>query len=221
MNTSGKSGAAPFRLLTLAAMALLAVAYFSPIWWVALAAPQYPPDAFPDGIRIEFHFNGVMNGCHTRPRTEIDVDNDEALDCVHEMNTINHYIGMKPIAEGAKYEIMVAPYLFVAMGLLLVAFMFYSGPFWWLLAAPAILVPVGFVIDYSGWLWYFGHTLSPWGAFTVKPFMPTVFGEGKVAQFSTFSYPTYGFGLLVAASLALILAVLLRRKQLQGGRDGK
>ena len=50
------------------------------------------------------------------------------------------------------------------------------------------------MIDYSAWLWYFGHTLSPWGAFTVKPFMPTVFGEGKVAQFSTFSYPTYGFG---------------------------
>ena len=64
----------PFRLLALAAMALLALAFFSPIWWVALTAPQYPPDAFPDGIRIEFHFNGVMNGCHTRPRTEIDVD---------------------------------------------------------------------------------------------------------------------------------------------------
>ncbi|WP_298428884.1 hypothetical protein [Rhodoblastus sp.] len=219
MNNSGKPGAAPFRLLTLAAMALLAMAFFSPIWWVALTAPQYPADAFPDGIRIEFHFNGVMNGCHTRPRAEI--ESDETLDCVHEMNTINHYIGMKPIAEGAKFEIALAPYIFIALGLMLVAFMFYSGPLWWLLALPAILVPLGFVIDYSGWLWYFGHTLSPMGAFTVKPFMPTVFGEGKVAQFSTFSYPTYGFGLLVASSLALVVAVLLRRKQLRAARGGQ
>ena len=72
--------------------------------------------------------------------------------------------------------------------------------------------------DYSGWLWYFGHTLSPLGAFTVKAFMPTVFGEGKVAQFSTFSYPNYGFALLLAASAALILAALLRRKQLMSQR---
>jgi hypothetical protein len=137
---------------------------------------------------------------------------------VQEMNTINHFIGMHPIAAGAKYELVAAPYLFAGMGVLLIAFMFYSGPFWWLLALPAILVPVGFVIDYSGWLWWFGHTLSPTGAFTVKPFMPTVFGEGKVAQFSTFSYPSYGFGLLLLASVALLLALLIRRKELRQAR---
>jgi hypothetical protein len=38
-------------------------AYFSPIWWVSLTAPNYPKDAFPDGIRIHFHFDGVYNGC--------------------------------------------------------------------------------------------------------------------------------------------------------------
>lgn len=216
MTSSATSGAAPFRLLTLVAMALLAVAFFSPIWWVSLKAPNYPPETFPDGVRIHFQFNGVKNGCELRKSQEVDEDN-EALDCVHEMNTINHYIGMQPIAAGAKTEIMIAPYLFVAMGLAMLAFMFYSGPFWALLALPPILTPLGFIVDYSAWLWYFGHSLSPMGAFTVKPFMPTVFGEGKVAQFSTFSYPHYGFGLLVAASLIMILAVLLRRKQLRRG----
>ena len=49
--------------LTAVAMVLMIVAYFSPIWWVSLTAPNYPPDAFPDGIRIHFHFNGVFNGC--------------------------------------------------------------------------------------------------------------------------------------------------------------
>ena len=52
------------------------------------------------------------------------------------------------------------------------------------------------------------------GAFTLKPFMPTVFGDGKVAQFTTHSYPHYGFGLMVASSLLLLLAALIRRKQL-------
>jgi hypothetical protein len=214
MTQSPKPSAMPFRLLTLIGMALLAAAFFSPIWWVSLKAPNYPPQTFPDGVRIHFQFTGVKNGCELRKSQEVEEDN-EALDCVHEMNTINHYIGMHPIASGAKYELMAAPYLFAGMGVMLLAFLFYSGPFWWVLALPAILVPLGFVADYAGWLWWFGHTLSPMGAFTVKPFMPTVFGEGKVAQFSTFSYPHYGFGFLVAASLVLLLAVLLRRKQLR------
>nr|HNH99498.1 hypothetical protein [Rhodocyclaceae bacterium] len=65
------------------------------------------------------------------------------------------------------------------------------------------------------WLWFFGHNLHPWGAFTVKPFMPTVLGEGKVAQFSTYSYPYWGYALLVVVFVCLMLALLLRRKQLR------
>jgi hypothetical protein len=67
-----------------------------------------------------------------------------------------------------------------------------------LLALVPAMLPVFFVIDYAGWLWFFGHNMHPWGAFTVKPFMPTVFGEGKVAQFSTFSYPYWGYALAAA-----------------------
>ena len=202
-----------FRLLTVAGMILLAVAYFSPIWWVSLKAPNYPPETFPQGVRIHFHFDSVQNGCEIRQNKE--VDEDEALDCVHEMNTINHYIGMHPIAEGARMEQIAAPYIFAGFGVMLVAFMFYKGRFWWLLPLGPIGLPVGFVIDYSYWLWWFGHTLNPWGAFTVKPFMPTVFGEGKVAQFSTYSYPHYGYLLLLAGAAALLLALLIRRKQLR------
>ena len=49
--------------LTLIALVAMIAAYFAPIWWVSLTAPNYPPDAFPDGIRIHFHFDGVYNGC--------------------------------------------------------------------------------------------------------------------------------------------------------------
>jgi len=84
-----------------------------------------------------------------------------------------------------------------------------------LLALIPGLLPLFYLIEYSGWLWFFGHNLHPWGAFTVKPFMPTVFGEGKVAQFSTYSYPHWGYGLLMVVFFCLMLALLLRRKQLR------
>jgi hypothetical protein len=88
-------------------------------------------------------------------------------------------------------------------------------PFVLLLALVPALLPVFFVLDYAGWLWFFGHNLHPWGAFTVKPFMPTVFGEGKVAQFSTYSYPYYGYALLLVSGIAMALAMLIRRKMLR------
>jgi len=311
--------------LTLIALVTMIAAYFAPIWWVSLTAPNYPPDAFPDGIRIHFHFDGVYNGCTaagkgTRMAGEIiqkDLGHDderynpildaqknvdkgaEGLDCVHEMNTINHYVGMFPIATGAPVEKPLAKFFFGFFAVMLLAFAatrqklrltiltlgfaavaawaivdqyvlghlashveayvseagtFFKEPdkirhwgdnvtfythiaigfliaamvivvigvwkfryFQLLLAAVPGLLPVFFVIEYAGWLWFFGHNMHPWGAFTVKPFMPTVFGEGKVAQFSTFSYPYWGYGLLLVTFAALALAILLRRKQIREG----
>ena len=76
-------------------------------------------------------------------------------------------------------------------------------------------IDAAFLADFTYWLWWFGHNLHEWAAFSVKPFMPTVLGEGKVAQFSTYAYPSYGFAIVVVGSLCLALALLIRRKQLQ------
>ena len=92
-----------------------------------------------------------------------------------------------------------------------------GGLLYWLLVLVPIALPLFFLIDYSAWLWWYGHTLNDMGAFTVKPFMPTVFGQGKVAQFATHSYPAIGFGLMLAMTALLALAALLRRKELRGG----
>ena len=73
-------------------------------------------------------------------------------------------------------------------------------------------MPAIFLVDFSGWLWWYGHTLNDMGAFTVKPFMPTVFGDGKVAQFTTHSYPYLGFGLMVLCSVILVIAANQRFK---------
>jgi len=45
--------------------------------------------------------------------------------------------------------------------------------------------------------------------------MPTVFGDGKVAQFTTHSYPAVGFFVLLGVFILLLLSVLIRRKALK------
>ncbi|MCB1858024.1 MAG: hypothetical protein KDI63_07120 [Gammaproteobacteria bacterium] len=91
-----------------------------------------------------------------------------------------------------------------------------GGVLYWLLVLVPLALPLFFVIDYSAWLWWYGHTLNDMGAFSVKPFMPTVFGQGKVAQFATHSYPALGFGVMVLTSAVLAVGALIRRKQFRG-----
>jgi len=106
--------------------------------------------------------------------------------------------------------------MLAAMGLLFFGARKTGGLLYWMLVLPVLFLPLLFLIDYSAWLWWYGHSLNDMGAFTVKPFMPTVFGDGKVAQFTTHSYPSIGFGLMLLASLLTGLAALIRRKQLAG-----
>jgi len=389
-------------LLVLASVILLIAIYYTPVWWVALTAPNYPEEAFPDGVRIDFHMNGVFNGCKKVNKAEL--EESEALDCVHEMDTINHYVGMYPIAAGGVVERAFSPFLVGLLAVMLLGFMctrpklrlaivaigfsaiavwmsmawwgkdglnyhnagyvyalvtsmdqdtekeggsvaladvrkagtkslkklkdslagrkldeeddessvsgsaekatqekttdkqnniahlrtlfdvdqakrskdtrqewdgslrqmmswhyqknlgrYFNNPaeitpmvktmgmvadivffgiigamllliygvwkgikpLYWLMVLVPMALPLFFVIEYSGWLYWYGHTLNQMGAFTVKPFMPTVFGLGKVAQFTTHSYPAIGFFMMLAMSVMLALAALIRRKYLK------
>jgi len=167
-----------------------------PIWYVALEAPNYPKESFPNGIPVYYHFDGFSGD-------------------VFEMETINHFIGMDPMDRGAPYLRMAAPYALVFTALLLVLFMVYRSKILNLLMLIPISLPIIFIGFYSYWLYWFGHHMHQWGAFKIKPFMPTVFGDGKVAQFTTHSYPTTGFWLLVAISVLSLLAVVSKNKALK------
>jgi hypothetical protein len=169
-----------------------------PVWFVSLEAPNYPKESFPDGIPVYFHIDGYSGD-------------------VHEMNTINHFIGMYPMERGAPLVRRLAPYLMVMEVMLLLMFIFARNRFTMIGMAVPIFFPVGFLGLYAGWLYWYGHNLQDWGAFTVKPFMPTVFGDGKVAQFTTHSYPTTGFVILVIIAVLSLLAVLSRNKELKNG----
>ncbi len=168
----------------------------APIWYVALEAPNYPKESFPNGIPVYYHFDGFSGD-------------------VHEMNTINHFIGMDPMKRGAPYLRAIAPYALVFVALIFVYFILYNSKVLNLLMLIPVLLPLIFIGFYSYWLYWFGHHMHDWGAFKIKPFMPTVFGDGKVAQFTTHSYPTTGFWVLVAISVLSLLAIVSRKKALK------
>lgn len=167
-----------------------------PIWAVSLEAPNYPKEAFPEGIPVFFHFDGYSGE-------------------VHEMNTINHYVGMDPMWIGGHLERAVGPYALLLLSLIMVLFIAYNNRFLNYLMLIPVSLPLLFVADYSFWLYWFGHNLHDWGAFKIKPFMPTVFGDGKIAQFTTHSYPTIGFYLIVAISLLSLLAFFAKQKAMK------
>jgi hypothetical protein len=164
-----------------------------PIWAVSLEAPNYPKEAFPEGIPVFFHFDGYSGE-------------------VHEMNTINHYVGMDPMWVGGIIEREIAIYALLALSLGMIYFMLYNNKILNYIMLIPVFLPFLFLADYSYWLYWFGHNLHDWGAFKIKPFMPTVFGDGKIAQFTTHSYPTIGFYIIIVISLLSLLAFLAKRK---------
>lgn len=167
-----------------------------PIWSVSLEAPNYPKDAFPDGIPVYFHFDGYSGE-------------------VHEMNTINHFIGMYPMERGGQLEMSLTPFVFLFVTLCMIVFMNWNSKKSWILMIIPVLLPIGFLTIYAGWLYWFGHNMQDWGAFKIKPFMPTVFGDGKVAQFTTHSYPAIGFYVLLVISIFSGLAIFSKMKELK------
>jgi len=167
-----------------------------PIWAVSLEAPNYPKEAFPQGIPVFFHFDGFSGE-------------------VHEMNTINHYVGMDPMYVGGQLEREIGIYALLLLSLAMIYFIIYDNKLLSLVMLVPVSLPILFIADYSYWLYWFGHNLHDWGAFKIKPFMPTVFGDGKIAQFTTHSYPTIGFYLIVAISILSLLAFFAKQKALR------
>jgi hypothetical protein len=73
--------------------------------------------------------------------------------------------------------------------------------------------PLVFLADTFFWLYHFGHRLDPRAPLHIPAFTPQLFGNGNIGQFMTFAAPERGFGLSVAAALLLVLAAVLRWRE--------
>lgn len=179
----------PTAILMLGAM-LIVVSMFLPYWQLTLYAPQYPK-----GLRVELYVNRLAGD-------------------VREIDTLNHYIGMPKLGEAAELERSVAVIAVGTIALLLLAAVFIHN--WWagLLVLPAVLYPVVFLADLYYWLYRYGHDLDPKAALSssIKPFTPTILGEGHIGQFKTVASLEEGLHLALAGSLVVLVGIYFHRR---------
>lgn len=179
----------PTALFLLAALLLL-VSVFQPYWHMTLFAPQYPK-----GLTVHAYLNNLEGD-------------------VSELDGLNHYIGMRPLAEAASFEKSISVIGVLVLALLVLAAVFVHSRWAALLALPALLFPVIFLLDLQFWLANFGTNLDPTAALSssVKPFVPKVLGEGLIAQFKTVAKPGVGLWLAMLASLLVLIGLYFHRR---------
>lgn len=177
-------------LFFVAATILLVISILQPYWQLTLHAPQYPK-----GLTVTAYVN----------RLEGDVQ---------EIDGLNHYIGMRPLNEAATFERTISIYGIVVLALLILAAVYIHNRWAALMALPALLLPMVFLLDLQYWLANFGQNLDPTAPLSssIKPFVPPVLGEGKIAQFRTVAEPGTGLWLAVAASLVILVGLWFHRR---------
>lgn len=181
-------GMPPFMLSI--ARVLLLLSLFLPYWHMELEAPQYP-----NGLFLTAYVNHLEGD-------------------VKEIDGLNHYIGMKPLGDAARLEKAMSIWVVVAMVLLVEGAMFVHSRWAVLLALPAIFFPVGFLADLYYWMREFGQGLDPDAPLSnsVKPFTPTILGEGGIGQFRTYADIGWGLWCAFASSAFTVLAFFFHRR---------
>ena len=177
-------------ILFVIAAGLLIASIFQPYWRLTLHAPQYPK-----GLHVIASLSTLEGD-------------------VAEIDGLNHYIGMRPLGEAATFERSIALIGIAALVLLILAAIFIHNKWVTLLALPALLFPVIFLADLQYWMANFGQNLNPSAPLSssVKPFIPPVLFEGKIAQFSTWAQPELGLWMAIAASIVILIGLYFHRR---------
>jgi hypothetical protein len=177
------------RLLMVVAAVCLVATFFLPLWNLTMFAPQYP-----DGLRLDIYSSGLQGGNRGQD--------------VKEINVLNHYIGMRDIAEEDFTEFKWMPFVIGGLGLLILRGIVIGT------IASVLDVTVLFVYFGAFSLWSFGyklyrygHDLAPTAAVRVDPFMPPMFGYQQIANFEVYSYPQLASYAMGASLLLLVVAL--------------
>lgn len=174
----------------LAARVLLLLSLFLPYWQLELHAPQYP-----DNLYLIAYVNHLEGD-------------------VAEIDTLNHYIGMRPLEEAARIERSLGVYILIGFVILLELASYIHTRWAVLLVLPALTFPGVFLMDLYLWMRHFGLNLDPEAPLStaIDPFVPPVLGRGVVGQFETIATPGPGLWMSIAASIVLVLALYFHRR---------
>src|SRR5215212_2763965 len=177
------------RILLLPAIALLLLGGVLPLWRISLVAPQYS-----EGLTLDMYAYQIVAGNNGQDLAEI--------------NTLNHYIGMQPIAQADFMEMKVLPFAIGAFALLALR----------AVVVGRIITLVDLVVLFSYFgafalgsfayrLYSYAHHLDPHAPMKMKPFMPVVIGSQQIANFVQTSVPLSGT-LCLTGFLVLLVAAL-------------
>lgn len=193
------------RLLILVAVVALIPAYFFPLWNMSFYSNQYT-----DGLVLHI-YSYQLEGGKTPNRDDL-----------REINSLNHYIGMRPLLESDFSEFTWVP---LVIGLLIILALRAM-----VIGKMSNLVDVFVLFTYFGlfsmWSFYhrlymYGHNLDPTASIKVQPFTPPFFGSKQIANFMVNSFPDIGSYALAAFSVLLLIAILLSARTTREGAHEK
>ncbi|MFB3813348.1 MAG: hypothetical protein ACE14L_04490 [Terriglobales bacterium] len=188
------------RGVVLLAIVLLVPAFFLPLYHMTLYSNQ-----FPEGLNL-YIYAGSLQGGHPQDRDDL-----------KEINTLNHYIGMRALDPADFTEFKWIPLMlgfFVILGLRVVVL----GKVQNLVDTFVLFAWFGL---FAAWQFYerlytYGHNLDPKAPVKVEPFMPPIFGSKTMANFEVFNYPGAGSYFMIAFALLLIVAACLSVRKQRG-----
>jgi hypothetical protein len=174
------------RLLLLAAVVVILAGAALPLWRISLVAPQYA-----EGLTLDMYAYQIVAGNGGQDLAEI--------------NTLNHYIGMKPIVEADFLEMKVLPFAIGVFSLLTLRAVV-VGRIMSVVDLAVLFCYFGAfsMASFAYRLYSYGHHLDPRAPMTVEPFMPVLVGSQQIANFVQTSLPLAG-----TACMALFLVLLL------------
>ncbi|WP_405027642.1 hypothetical protein [Lentibacillus songyuanensis] len=169
---------------------VLVMTIFVPWWQMKFYAPQYP-----EGLNI------IVSP------TSLDGEIDQ-------INSLNHYIGMKNFSTESFPELQYMSYIIIGVAVLflVVALLRNKRVLYGAAGIYVVLGAVG-IVDMYRWLQKFGTQLDPKAPIDLDPFVPPIIGENTIANFVTHSYFTYGAYLLGLVFILLIFPLWKDRKR--------
>lgn len=176
------------RLLIALASLSMTAAFFLPVWFIFLLAPQYP-----EGLTMQIWLS-KMTG-------QVDI-----------INGLNHYIGMRKISEEMFPEFGYMSYIlggFIVYGLIVAL----TGSRKLLLSLLVTTLVVAGAAMYDFWKWGYdyGHNLDPKAAIQVPGlyYKPPLIGHKTLLNFDAYSYPDTGGWVIVGAGFIFFLVYFL------------
>ncbi len=184
------------RGLILAAVAVLSLTFIFPLWTMSFTSNQYT-----DGLTLHI-YSYKLEGGKTPNRDDL-----------REINSLNHYIGMRPLLESDFSEFNWVP--------LVIGFLMILALRAMVIGKMSNLVDVFVLFSYFGlfslWSFYhrlymYGHVLSPEASIKVQPFTPPLFGVKQIANFSVSSLPDAGAYAFFVFAVFLLAAIFWSRR---------